>query len=157
MGDSSLREEIKQGRDFASPHEEAVLNVVRTYSVLAGKASELLKEQGLSQPLYNILRILRGARRDGARVHDIGERMIAREPDMTRLVDRLEKLGYARRRRCKEDRRVVYVHITPAGERLLASLDGPVKALNRSLLQHLSARELATVSRLMAKIRKPHL
>ena len=157
MAHSPLQTEIKQRKGFESPHEEAMLNILRTHSVLAGLSSALLKEHNLSPPLYNILRILRGAGAQGARVHDIGERMIAREPDMTRLVDRLEKLKLARRRRCKEDRRVIYVVITEAGLKSLAALDEPVRTVNKRLLGHLSASELATISRLMAKARQPHM
>jgi len=157
MARASLQTEIKQRKGFDSPQEEAMLNILRTHSVLAGRSSALLKEHKLSPPLYNILRILRGAGGQGARVHDIGERMIAREPDMTRLIDRLEKLKLARRQRCKEDRRVIYVHITAAGLKLLAALEEPVRIMNKNLLGHLSAKELAAISRLMVKARQPHL
>ncbi|GMV91802.1 MAG: hypothetical protein AMXMBFR82_15800 [Candidatus Hydrogenedentota bacterium] len=154
---SALQTEIKQRKAFAGPEDEAMLNIMRTHSVLTGISSALLKEQNLSAPLYNILRILRGAGDHGARVHDIGDRMVAREPDMTRLIDRLEKLKLARRERCKVDRRVIYVHITPAGLDTLATLDGPVREMHRKLLGHMSATELATISRLMVKAREPHL
>lgn len=154
---SALQMELKQTKAFASPEDEAMLNLMRTHSVLTGIASTVLKEHNLSAPLYNILRILRGAGDRGARVHDIGDRMVAREPDMTRLIDRLEKLKLARRERCKEDRRVIYVHITQTGLDTLATLDGPVREMHRKLLGHMSATELATISRLMVKTRQPHL
>ncbi len=156
MADSVLGAEIKQRKGFDSPQEEAMLNLLRTHSVLMGISSTLLKERNLSLPLYNILRILRGAGDDGVRVHDIGDRMIAREPDMTRLVDRLERLKLARRQRCKEDRRVIFVHVTPAGLKLLAALDEPVRKMHQHALGHMSATELATLSRLLVKARQPH-
>lgn len=154
---SPLQQEIRQRRAFEAPHVEALLNILRTQSVLMGPLAALFKEFGLSQPLYNILRILRGAAPEGLCVQEIADRMIARDPDTTRLLDRLEKLGLARRERSKEDRRVVRVYITKPGLALLDAMEGPLQAVHRKLLGHLSDAELASISRLMAKARHPHM
>ncbi|MCC6697977.1 MAG: MarR family transcriptional regulator [Candidatus Hydrogenedentes bacterium] len=156
MKKSPLQKEILQRRGFDSPRVEALLNILRTQSVLMGPLSALFKEYGLSQPLYNILRILRGAAPEGLCVQEVADRMIAREPDTTRLLDRLETLGYARRERSKEDRRVVRVHITRAGLEILATLEEPLQRVHEALLGHLTDADLASISRLMAKARKPH-
>ena len=157
MNDSPLQKEIRQRRAFDTPQAEALLNILRTQSVLMGPLSALFKEHGLSQPLYNILRILRGAAAEGLCVQEIADRMIARDPDTTRLLDRLEKLGFVRRQRSKEDRRVVRVHISKAGMEMLETLEEPLQAAHRNLLGHLTNSELAAISRLMAKARQPHV
>lgn len=156
MKKSPLQKEILQRKGFDSPRVEALLNILRTQSVLMGPLSALFKEYGLSQPLYNILRILRGAAPEGLCVQEIADRMIAREPDTTRLLDRLETLGLARRERSKEDRRVVRVHITRAGLEILATLEEPLQRVHQELLGHLTGADLASISRLMAKARRPH-
>lgn len=156
MKKSPLQKEILQRKGFDSPRVEALLNILRTQSVLMGPLSALFKEYGLSQPLYNILRILRGAAPEGLCVQEIADRMIAREPDTTRLLDRLETLGLARRERSKEDRRVVRVHIARAGLEILATLEEPLQRVHEALLGHLTDADLASISRLMAKARKPH-
>src|SRR5205823_12001244 len=93
---------------------------------------------GLTGPQYNVLRILRGHGGDGVPCHEIGGQTVARTPDVTRLVDRLEAAGLAERARTAADRRVVLVRITPAGRELLARLDQPVLDLHRQALAHLS-------------------
>lgn len=157
MKKSPLQKEILQRKGFDSPRVEALLNILRTQSVLMGPLSALFKEHGLSQPLYNILRILRGAAPEGLCVQEIADRMIAREPDTTRLLDRLETLGFARRERSKEDRRVVRVRITRAGLEILGSLEEPLQRVHQALLGHLTDADLASISRLMAKARQPHM
>ena len=157
MKKSPLQKEIRQRRAFDTPQVEALLNILRTQSVLMGPLSALFKEHGLSQPLYNILRILRGAAPEGLCVQEIADRMIAREPDTTRLLDRLETLGFARRERSKEDRRVVRVNISRAGLEVLDTMEEPLQTVHRKLLGHLSDTELASISRLMVKARQPHM
>ena len=85
-----LQQELTQSRPCSSLEEEAFLNIQRTAGVLAQRVAELLKPHGLSPTQYNVLRILRGAGDGGAACKDIGARMITPDPDITRLVDRLE-------------------------------------------------------------------
>ena len=94
----------------------------------------MLKPHGLSPTQYNALRILRGAGDQGRACSEIAERMINRDPDITRLVDRLERRGFAVRSREGQDRRVITTRITPAGLELLQTLDGPVEEFNRKML-----------------------
>lgn len=157
MAKSRLQEEIRQTKAFDHPAAEAYLNLVRTYGVLTAIQASVFKAHGLSAPLYNILRILRGAGKDGIRIQDIGDRMITREPDTTRLVDRLEKCNLATRARSTEDRRVVFVHITDAGLGLLRELDAPLRASMDRMLGHLSRKDLESFSRLMEAARAPHV
>ena len=92
------------------------LNIQRTFGVLMGPALKLFKKHKLSPPLYNILRILRGVGSDGLPCSQIGDRMVTRVPDMTRLIDRLEQAGWAKRDRSTEDRRAVLITLTAAGQ-----------------------------------------
>jgi MarR family transcriptional regulator, organic hydroperoxide resistance regulator len=98
---------------------------------------EILKLAGLSHTQYNVLRILRGAGEQGLCCREIAERMITRDPDITRLVDRLERRSLLMRSRDSRDRRVITVRITPAGLKVLKDLDGPMTEYNRKLLSHM--------------------
>jgi DNA-binding MarR family transcriptional regulator len=155
----SLGREIKKSKPFDSLEQEAMLNLARTWDVLSGEMSlAVFKPAGLSPAQYNVLRILRGAGAGaGAGEHlacgEIAERMIAREPDMTRLLDRLEKRNLVSRCRQQTDRRVVAVRITDAGLNLLAELDPKITAAHRAQLAHLSERELKQLIALLEKAR----
>jgi DNA-binding MarR family transcriptional regulator len=100
-----------------------------------------------------VLRILRGSGDDGRPATEIGPDMVVRVPDVTRLVDRLERDGYVERTRCSRDRRVVWVCITQAGLDLLKTLDPAVLDLHKAQLGHLTQKELSTLSRLLTKAR----
>jgi DNA-binding MarR family transcriptional regulator len=152
---STLQSEIKKKRPFELPEEEAYLNLLRTHSVLITGFDRLFKQHGVSEPKYNVLRILRGAGGEGLPSLEIAARMITRVPDVTRIVDRLETSGHVRRQRTKEDLRVVIVSITKKGLDLLAKLDEPIRALHRRQLQHLSRKELGELSGLLEKARTP--
>lgn len=150
-----LKDEIRKRKPFEHPEEEAYLNLLRTTAVLFAEFERLFKGAGLSEPQYNVLRILRGVGGHGLPCTEIGGRMITRVPDVTRLVDRLETAGLVERARTSEDRRVVLVKITRKGLDVLARLDEPVIALNRELLGHLTRKELEELSRLLVKARQP--
>lgn len=147
----SLRDEIKQTRPFTSPLEEAALNIMRTASDLTYTASEALKPHGITTTQYNVLRILRGAGPAGLPCGAIAERMITRDSDITRLLDRLAAMHLVERGRMEGDRRVVTVRLTPAGTELLTGLDPVVQQLHQDLLGHLDP---ATVAALIAGLER---
>jgi len=148
-----LQAELKQNIPFVSSEQEAILGVMRTADALQSQIEERLKEFGLTGTQYNALRILRGAGSEGLPCSEIGERMITRDPDVTRLLDRLQKMGFALRSRGQRDRRVIYGRITPAGLKLLREMDGPVEKLGRETLRHLSQEELRQLIALLEKVR----
>jgi DNA-binding MarR family transcriptional regulator len=150
----NLQQEIKKRQPFESPEQEACLNLVRTGDLLQLDFTRLFREHGLSPPLYNVLRILRGAGGAGLPCLEVAGRMIGSVPDITRLIDRLEKSGQVERTRSTDDRRVVLVRITPAGLKLLARLDKPVLDLHQRQLGHLSRKELAQLNQLLLKARR---
>src|SRR5882672_9277108 len=108
-----LQSELKQKVPFAGPEQEAYLALLRTADALESQVEAKLKEFGLTGTQYNALRILRGAGPDGIPCSEIGERMITRDPDVTRLLDRLQKRGLVKRTRGQQDRRVIYGKICP--------------------------------------------
>ena len=136
-----LREKLKV-ESFESLEQEAFLSVLVTADNLLSEANDLLKPKGLSAPLFNVLRILRGAGKVGLPCKEIAVRLVSRDPDVTRLTDRLLHLGFAKRKRAEEDRRVVRVSITPAGKDILAGLDDAVRDLHSKRFGLLSRKKL---------------
>jgi DNA-binding MarR family transcriptional regulator len=155
MSKSVLQHELRKKRPFDLAEEEAGLNLLRTAESVRLPFDRLFAEKGISDPQYNVLRILRGHGGKGLPCTEITEQMVSRMPDMTRLVDRLERAGLVRRCRTEEDRRVVLICITPVGQNLLARLDEPVRKLHQQTLGHLSRTELGELSRLLVKARTP--
>lgn len=152
---TDLQSQLKRSIPFEMLEEEVTLNIQRTHSVLSGPLLGLLKQHNLSPPLYNVLRILRGAGKEGLPCAQIGERMVTRVPDVTRLIDRLEKAGLARRQRFAADRRVVRISVTAAGLKLAGRLDQPMEELHKTMLGHLGSEELSELNRLLVKARGP--
>ncbi len=149
-----LQGEIKQRKPFASAELEAFLNLQRTADALARGLAEVLKPAGLSGPQYNILRILRGAEPGGLACREICGRMVTRDPDMTRLLDRLEARGLVMRARGQKDRRVVTTRITDKGLELLKGLDTPILEMHRKLLGHLGDQRLRSLIELLEVARE---
>lgn len=148
-----LAEEIRQAKPFRSLEQEAYLNLQRTAAVLEQAFEEALRPHGISATQYNALRILRGAGTAGLSCQEVGARMIRLDPDLTRLFDRLEDRGLVRRARSIEDRRVVFVRITPTGLRLLGPLDDVVDALHGKTIGGLGEKKLRLLVELSEEIR----
>jgi DNA-binding MarR family transcriptional regulator len=149
----SIQSEIQQTKPFNTLEEEALVSLQRTADRLHWRMSETLKAHELTPTQYNALRILRGARQEGRSCSEIAERMINRDPDITRLVDRLERRGLVARSREGRDRRVITTRITAAGLKLLGSLDRPVEDFNRQLLGPLGEQTLRTLIQLLDAVR----
>ena len=141
--------ESKSGRRRAPcPEEAAFLDLLRTCDLLSRGPGQVLKTEDLSATQYNVLRILRGAP-EGLPCGEIGSRMITRDPDITRLLDRLEKRELIARSRETKDRRMVMARITPEGLKLLARLDAPVQESHRKQLGHLGRERLRALTELL--------
>ena len=150
---SALREEIAQRKDFSSPEEEALLNVMRTADCLQRVLQRRIRPWGITSTQYNVLRILRGAQPRGLTCSAIGDRMITAEPDITRLLARLRTLKLIRQQRDKRDRRVVWTQISPSGLALLEETDADVQQFPRELLGHLGEEQIATLIHLLEQAR----
>jgi len=149
-----LKKEIKQTKPFSSPAEEVYLNIQRTSAVLNREFETLLKPLGLTSTQYNVLRILRGAGTAGLLCREIGERMISPDPDITRLLDRMEKRGLITRSRDLKDRRAIFTCITEDGLSLLAKLDDVVENHHRERLAHLDKNSIQELVRLLEAARR---
>jgi len=139
-------------RRAAIPEEAAYVDLVRTAELLSRHLAQLLKADDLSPAQYNALRILRGSP-DGLTCGEIGNRMMTRDPDITRLLDRLERRRLIARSRDDKDRRVVLTRITAEGLDVLARLDRPVRDTHRRLLGHLGAERLRALRQLLEACR----
>ncbi|MGC1485205.1 MAG: MarR family transcriptional regulator [Candidatus Acidiferrum sp.] len=138
----------------ALPLEDRIfISLQKTADFLGLEAEQLFKPQGLTGTQYNVLRILRGAEPEGLPCSGIGDRMISHDPDMTRLLDRMEKRGLITRARQTIDRRVVKTRITPAGLALLKNLDQPVRELHKRQFRHIPAARLRTLAELLEEVR----
>lgn len=149
----SLQSELKQRKPFGSLEQEALLSLARTAALLDHATAEALKPHGLTPTQYNALRILRGAEPEGLCRNEVRDRLVARVPDATRLLDRLEEMGLVRREREGQDRRFVRTRITGAGLQLLAPLDEVLHALHQRQLGHLGERKLRTLVALLREAR----
>src|SRR3984957_16589064 len=139
-------------RQVGSPEETAFLDLLRTVDMLTRSAFGVLKAEDLSSTQYNVLRILRGAP-EGLTCGEIAGRMITRDPDVTRLLDRMEKRGLILRTRESRDRRLVLARISPEGLKLVNRLDEPVQNVHRKQLGHMGKDRLQTLAELLAAAR----
>ncbi|NUP89621.1 MAG: MarR family transcriptional regulator [Candidatus Sumerlaeia bacterium] len=144
-----LLQALRQSKPFTSLEQEVHVNILVTAEALQRPFAEFLRAHDLSPTQYNILRILRGAGRRGLSCTEVGQRLITRVPDITRLLDRLEARDLICRERDTEDRRVIHVHITEEGLRVLGPLDEPIHELHRRQLEHMGPARLRQLSRLL--------
>lgn len=165
MTKSKTRPRAKSNSTLRRPEQETYRNLLQTVNVLLLQADRLFKQHSLSESTYDVLQILRleageargeGRRFAGLPCSSIAEQMVTAVPDLTRLLDRLSQLDLVERRRSDDDRRVVLVRLTPRGRRLVALLDKPLAALRADQLGHMTKKELAELTRLLAKARAPH-
>jgi DNA-binding MarR family transcriptional regulator len=149
---AAVRLARKAGRK-ASLEEGTFLELLRTSDQLTRGLAWVLKAEDLSMTQYNVLRILRGSP-EGLPCGEIGSRMITRDPDITRLLDRMEKRGLISRWRETRDRRIVLARISEGGLELLSHLDQPVQQTHRRQMSHLGRGGLRALSDLLHKARK---
>jgi DNA-binding MarR family transcriptional regulator len=146
--------QASRSKTFALPLEDQTfIALQKTADALGQEAGQLLKANGLTGAQYNVLRILRGSEPAGLACNDIGERMISHDPDMTRLLDRMEKRGMITRQRQTDDRRVVKTRITSDGLGILKRLDQPVRDLHKRQFRRLPAPRLKVLAELLEEIR----
>ncbi|HZZ78993.1 MAG TPA: MarR family transcriptional regulator [Gemmataceae bacterium] len=150
---SRLQREVRKKQPFASLAQEATLNLARTNDRIGIRFERLFREHGLTPSQYNILRILRGEGKP-LPILDIASRTVTVVPGITGLIDRLEKAGFVCRRRCTEDRRVIFVEILAKGLQTLNHLDQPVLDLHEEVLGGLTVQDLKELIRLLEKVRE---
>jgi DNA-binding MarR family transcriptional regulator len=139
---------------FTSSEQAVYITLLRTAEQFQARNAEFLKAYDLSPTQYNALRILRGAGKAGLPCSEVGERMINKDPDITRLLGRLEKRGYVTRSRDKDDRRVNLARMTQAGLEILRRLDRPTEQFLSKLIGHLGPQRLIDLLRLLEAARE---
>jgi len=132
--------------------DRAFIALQKAADKLAQQAEQLVKANGLTGAQYNVLRILRGAEPDGLACSTISERMISHDPDMTRLLDRMEKRDLITRQRQTDDRRVVKTRITGGGLELLKQLDHPIRELHKKQFAHMGNARVKELADLLEEI-----
>jgi DNA-binding MarR family transcriptional regulator len=150
---SSLATTLKQNRPFVSLEQEVYLSILRTASELSHAVDQFFRPFDITPSQYNVLRILQGAGTDGLCRNEISERMVTATPDMTRLLDRMEKTGWVTRERAVEDRRQVSTHITKSGTELLVRLEKPTGDFVTPLFAGAKISDLKTVLKVNDQIR----
>ena len=149
-----LQDDIQKKTPFQSSEEELFLNLIRTEAIVGGEIDCFLKDHGITEQQYNVLRILRGAAEEGGLpALEVGRRMVTRVPDISRMIIRLENQGWVERRRCDRDRRVIYIRLTKKGEQLAATLEQPLLAKLKETLGHLSENEKNQLITLLERAR----
>ena len=143
----------KPHRPQASVEERIFIALLKVADALGQEAEQLTRTAELTGTQYNVLRILRGAEPEGLPCRGIGDRMITHDPDITRLLDRMEKRGLITRERQKDDRRVVKTRITPHGLALLTPLDQPMRDLHKRQFRHMAGARLKTLCDLLEETR----
>jgi DNA-binding MarR family transcriptional regulator len=147
-----LKQEIQQNKPFTSLQEEVVLSLERTAGLVTQPIADVLKASSLSTSQYNVLRILRGSG-EGLPCGEISLRMVRRDPDLTRLLDRLDARGLVTRTRDTRDRRVVLAAITPEGIALLDEIDAPMHDALQRVLAHVPEKKLRALLELLEDVR----
>lgn len=151
---SSIQDELKQRRPFASTAAEAAAALLRTGDMARRYYEQQVEPYGITFHQYNVLRILRGAGPAGLPTLEIADRMIEQTPGITRLIDRLVAKKLVRRRRVPADRRKVLCTVTPAGLALLEELDAPLDAWDEELMAGISEPDLDRLIRVLDRIRR---
>jgi DNA-binding MarR family transcriptional regulator len=150
---STLHEELGESQPFQVPEQEAYLNLVRTHALLSDEVAELFKQHHLSQPLYNVLKVVARMGSAGMPSQSIAQYMVARDPDITRLVDRLQTDLLIERERDERDRRIVRVRVTQSGLNAIEKLDPLIWKLHQQQLGHLNQEKLELLNQLLVAAR----
>lgn len=137
---------------FEGPHHEALLAVMLANASLEAMLDEAFEGTGITQPQYNVLRILNGIYPNAHPRGEIARRMVRRAPDLTRMLDRLVRRGLVQRARSGEDGRQSIARITGKGRELLSGMHGKVRSVQRELAKRITAREAVELSRLCEKV-----
>lgn len=147
-----LEDAIKQ-KTFSSPEERLAVNIFFTSNWLGAHNIGLMKQHDITPQQFNVLRILRGQKGNPISIYALPERMLDKQSNASRLVDKLEAKQLCEKRICPTDKRKAEVIITQKGLDLLASIDGPLKQTFVHMFQSLNAKEVQSLNDLLDKLR----
>lgn len=148
-----IEKEIRQTRKFKSSHEKAMVNLVYTSNWFRDRQQSFFTPFGIKSQHYNILRILKGRHPDASSPGEIKEVMLDKAPDLTRLIDKLNSLGYIKRELCRQNRRKMDVTITRTGLTFLEKINKQLEAEAKSWKDRLTKKEAEQLSSLLDKLR----
>jgi DNA-binding MarR family transcriptional regulator len=148
-----LADEIGRNRPFDSLEQELFLNLIRTSEWLQGEFAGVFKKHGITQPQFNVLKVLQVEEKSGIPIQKIGKRMTTKSSDVTRLVDRLERSELVERFRTEEDRRVIYVRLTDAGWAMIDQLVQPLADAHKYTKGHFDRTSLESLNKLLFDLR----
>ncbi|MBI1290991.1 MarR family transcriptional regulator [bacterium] len=154
MSRADIANQIKQARGFRSVPEKAFVSLIKTNDMVVAAEESVFRQAGITFTQYNVLRILRGSHPDGLPVMEVGSRMLSRVPDVTRLLNRMERNGLIERHRGKVDRRSIIVRLSAKGMDSVNGLDPVVSEMQRRLFDGLSDDELDAFCRVLEKLRE---
>jgi DNA-binding MarR family transcriptional regulator len=149
----NLAEEVGRNAPFDSLEQELFLNLIRTSEWLQAEFARVFKVNGITQPQFNVLKILQVEDEKGIPIQKIGQRMTTKGSDVTRLVDRLEKAGHVERFRTESDRRIIFVRLTESGRRMIENLTQPLIDAHQSTKGHLERDKLEMLNNLLFELR----
>ncbi|MEZ4888936.1 MAG: MarR family transcriptional regulator [Chitinophagales bacterium] len=132
---------------------QAILQIIRTGHWITDQVSIELKEFDITEPQYNVLRILRGAKGEPLTVQRILESMVQRSSNVTRIVDKLKAKGYVQRKKCPRNRRKMDITITESGLEILKEMDEKLQAFHKPMMVNLNNEELETLKNLIIKLK----
>lgn len=147
-----IEKEIKSTVEL-SITKKVILNLNFTRNIIVDKFHEILKPFDLSSEQYNVLRILRGQKGKPVNMSDIQERMLTKNSNTTRLIDKLITKEMVLRKVCPDNRRKMEITITEIGLQTLLELDPIVEKHEKNITQKLDSKELETLNQLLEKIR----
>jgi DNA-binding MarR family transcriptional regulator len=156
QNDGDLRTEIAQRRPFHSLKAEVAVSILRTAALIERHFAQVVARTGVTVQQYNVLRILRGAGAEGLPTLVIRDRMIHAAPGITRLLDKLETAGLARRERTSPDRRQVFCFITERGLEVLETLDEEMRQADEMAVGNLDDEEQRQLVKLLEGVRAVH-
>lgn len=148
-----IKDEIKQNLPFESPGDECLIALLRTADHVNLALERMMKDHGITPTQYNVLRILRGALPDGLTCSEIGKRLVNHVPDVTRLLDRIERSGWVKRERTSQDRRLVMIRLTGEGKQRVDEMDKPVRETTRAIMGVLDKKQTRELIELLDILR----
>ena len=146
-------EQAIQQASFDNSLHKAVINLVYTSNWMRDKQNQLFKPYGILPQHFNVMKILKGKHPELVSPSYVKEVMLDKAPDLTRLVDKLVQKGWASRKQCEQNRRMVEIGLTDKGVKVLEVLNEQVKANAASLQNRLTETEAEQISDLLDKLR----
>ena len=133
--------------------QKAIFQIISTGHWITDQVGLALKEFGITEAQFNVLRILQGAKGEPMNVHIIQDRMVQRSSNITRIVDKLLSRGFVERTNCPSNRRKVDITITAEGLKMLMKLNAKVEALHKPIMKNLTTEELMMLEQIIIKLK----